>query len=188
MTPNGWKKAIECSDSLQNSFGFSKIFSKEDSPAEYVYDLLEVEDTHSFFANNILVHNCILLDEFAFVPDNIAEEFFTSTYPVISAGTQTKIIIVSTPKGMNHFYTMWTKATKGMSDYLPIEVHYSAVPGRDEKWREETIRNTSAVQFQQEFECLHEDTTLEVLDEETGKIEKMTIGQLFSLLQSFLVY
>jgi hypothetical protein len=96
-------------------------------------------------------YDCILLDEFAFVADNIAEDFFTSTYPVISAGTQTKIIIVSTPKGMNHFYTMWTKAQKGMSDYIPIEVHYSAVPGRDEKWREETVRNTSELQFQQEF-------------------------------------
>jgi hypothetical protein len=97
-------------------------------------------------------YDAILLDEFAFVQSNIAEEFFTSTYPVITAGTETKIIIVSTPKGMNHYYTMWTKAVKGMSNYLPIEVHYSAVPGRDEKWKEETIRNTSAEQFQQEFE------------------------------------
>jgi hypothetical protein len=96
-------------------------------------------------------YDCILLDEFAFVADNIAEEFFTSTYPVISAGTDTKIIIVSTPKGMNHFYSMWIKSKKGMSDYTPIEVHWSAVPGRDEKWKEETIRNTSEQQFQQEF-------------------------------------
>lgn len=96
-------------------------------------------------------YDCILLDEFAFVPNNIAEEFFTSTYPVITAGTKTKIIIVSTPKGMNHFYTMWTKAETGKSDYKPIEVHWSAVPGRDEKWKEETIRNTSEEQFQQEF-------------------------------------
>lgn len=96
-------------------------------------------------------YDIILLDEFAFVPNNIAEEFFTSTYPVISAGTNTKIIIVSTPKGMNHFYTMWVKAKAGKSDYFPIEVHWSAVPGRDEKWKEETIRNTSEEQFQQEF-------------------------------------
>lgn len=97
-------------------------------------------------------YDAILLDEFAFVEDNIAEEFFTSTYPVISAGTQTKIIIVSTPKGMNHFYTAWLKAKKKASGYLPIEVHWSAVPGRDEKWKEETIANTSAEQFRQEFE------------------------------------
>lgn len=118
-------------------------------------------------------YDMILLDEFAFVPDNIAEEFFTSTYPVISAGTNTKIIIVSTPKGMNHFYTMWMRATKGMSDYYPIEVHYSAVPGRDEKWREETIRNTSAEQFQQEFET-------EFLGSSSTLISGAKIGQLMS--------
>lgn len=97
-------------------------------------------------------YDCILLDEFAFVPNNIAEEFFTSTYPVISAGDKTKIIIVSTPKGMNHFYVMWTKAIEKKSDYFPIEVHWSAVPGRDEKWKEQTIRNTSQEQFEQEFQ------------------------------------
>jgi hypothetical protein len=96
-------------------------------------------------------YNAILLDEFAFVPNNIAEEFFTSTYPVITAGTKTKIIIVSTPRGMNMFYTMWIRAEAGKSDYLPIEVHWSAVPGRDEKWKEQTIRNTSEEQFQQEY-------------------------------------
>jgi hypothetical protein len=97
-------------------------------------------------------YDMILLDEFAFVPNNIAEEFFTSTYPVITAGTDTKIIIVSTPKGMNHFYGAWVKAIKKQSDYYPIEVHWSAVPWRTEKWKEETIRNTSEEQFQQEFE------------------------------------
>lgn len=97
-------------------------------------------------------YDFILLDEFAFVQENIAEEFFTSTYPVITAGDNTKIVIVSTPKGMNHFFTMWTKAVKGKSDYVPIEVHWSAVPGRDEAWKEKTIRNTSPEQFQQEFE------------------------------------
>lgn len=97
-------------------------------------------------------YDCILLDEFAFVPNNIAEEFFTSTYPVITAGDKTKIIVVSTPKGMNHFYEMWVKAEKKKSEFVPIEVHWSAVPGRDQEWKEKTIRNTSELQFQQEFE------------------------------------
>ena len=95
----------------------------------------------------------ILLDEFAFVPSGVAEEFFTSTYPVITAGTDTKIIIVSTPHGMNHYSVMWHKAKKGLSDYIPIEVHWSAIPGRDEKWKIQTVRNTSQLQFDQEFEC-----------------------------------
>jgi hypothetical protein len=97
--------------------------------------------------------NIIFLDEFAFVPNNIAESFFMSTYPTISSGNTTKVIIVSTPNGMNLFYKMWTEAIEKKSLYVPIEIHWSMVPGRDEAWKETTIRNTSAEQFRQEFEC-----------------------------------
>jgi hypothetical protein len=97
--------------------------------------------------------NIIFLDEFAFVPNNIAEAFFMSTYPTISSGKTTKVIIVSTPNGLNLFYRMWTDALEKRSDYVPIEIHWSMVPGRDEAWKEQTIRNTSADQFRQEFEC-----------------------------------
>mgnify|MGYP006100588475 FL=1 len=97
--------------------------------------------------------NIIFLDEFAFVPTNIAEMFFSSVYPTISAGTKTKMIIVSTPYGMNMYYKLWTDAINKKNDYIPMEVHWSEVPGRDEKWKEQTIRNTSEEQFQQEFEC-----------------------------------
>ena len=96
--------------------------------------------------------NIIFLDEFAFVPDNIAEEFFRAVYPTISSGNKTKVLIVSTPNGMNQFYKMWTNAVDGRSDYVPIDVHWSQVPGRDEKWKEQTIRNTSRDQFRIEFE------------------------------------
>tara|TARA_B100000902_G_scaffold191863_1_gene183365 strand:+ start:16733 stop:18367 length:1635 start_codon:yes stop_codon:yes gene_type:complete len=97
--------------------------------------------------------NIIFLDEFAFVPANIAEMFFSSVYPTISSGKKTKMIIVSTPHGMNQFYKLWVDAENKRNDYVPIEVHWSEVPGRDEKWKEMTIRNTSEAQFQQEFEC-----------------------------------
>jgi len=97
-------------------------------------------------------YNLIFLDEFAFVPKNMADDFFTSTYPVISSGQTTKVIIVSTPYGLNHFYKMWIDATEGRSLYKPLEVHWSMVPGRDAKWKEEIIRNTSEEQFRQEFE------------------------------------
>ena len=97
--------------------------------------------------------NIIFLDEFAFVPANIAEQFFSSVYPTISSGKNTKMIIVSTPYGMNMYYKLWTDAMNKQNDYVPIEVHWSEVPGRDEKWKEETIRNTSPEQFQSEFEC-----------------------------------
>ena len=97
--------------------------------------------------------NVIFLDEFAFVPNNIAEAFFMSTYPTISSGSNTKVIIVSTPNGMNLFYRMWMDAVEKRSDYLPIEIHWSMVPGRTQEWKEQVIRNTSEDQFRQEFEC-----------------------------------
>ena len=97
-------------------------------------------------------YNLIFLDEFAFVPHNMATEFFQSTYPVISSGKTTKVIIVSTPNGLNLFYKMWTDAIENRSSYKTLEVHWSEVPGRDEDWKNETIRNTSEEQFRQEFE------------------------------------
>jgi hypothetical protein len=97
--------------------------------------------------------NLIFLDEFAFVPNNIAEEFFMSTYPTISSGQKSKVVIVSTPNGMNLFYKQWMDAVEGRSDYKHIEIHWSRVPGRDQKWAEQTIRNTSQRQFDQEFGC-----------------------------------
>ena len=97
--------------------------------------------------------NIIFLDEFAHVPNNIADQFFTSVYPTISSGETTKVFIVSTPLGLNMFYKMWIDAEEGRSNYTPIDVHWREVPGRDEKWKQETVKNTSEIQFNQEFEC-----------------------------------
>jgi hypothetical protein len=97
--------------------------------------------------------NILFLDEFAFVPNHVADDFFASVYPTISSGTNTKVIIVSTPRGMNHFYRMWHDAERGKSEYIPTDVHWSEVPGRDALWKEQTIANTSEQQFKVEFEC-----------------------------------
>jgi hypothetical protein len=98
-------------------------------------------------------YNVIFLDEFAFIPNHIADEFFASVYPTISSGQSTKVLIVSTPKGMNHFYRIWHDAERGKNEYIPTDVHWSEVPGRDEKWKAQTIANTSEQQFKVEFEC-----------------------------------
>ena len=97
--------------------------------------------------------NILFLDEFAFVPNHIADAFFASVYPTITSGQSTKVIIVSTPHGMNHFYRMWHDAEKGRNEYVPTDVHWSEVPGRDAVWKEQTIANTSEQQFKIEFEC-----------------------------------
>ncbi len=98
-------------------------------------------------------YNIIFLDEFAYVPSNVAEQFFSSVYPTISSGKTTKVMIVSTPHGMNMFYKLWNDAENGRNTYVPIEVHWSEIPGRDEEWKAETIKNTSQSQFNTEFEC-----------------------------------
>ena len=98
-------------------------------------------------------YNIIFLDEFAFIPNHIADQFFSSVYPTISSGKNTKVIIVSTPHGMNHFYKIWHDAERSKNEYIPTDVHWSEVPGRDDKWKQQTIANTSEQQFRVEFEC-----------------------------------
>ena len=108
--------------------------------------------------------NMIFLDEFAHVPNNIAEEFFSSVYPTVTSGQTTKVLMVSTPNGLNLFYYYWKNANKkrgekGKNEYIPFEVHWSQIPlypggpFRDQKWKETQIQNTSEQQFQTEFEC-----------------------------------
>ena len=95
----------------------------------------------------------VFLDEFAFVQHNIANDFFKSVYPTISSGEETKMIIVSTPKGMNHFYKMWIEAYEQSSNFKTIEDDWWETPGRDIEWKQQQIANTSEEDFNQEFAC-----------------------------------
>jgi hypothetical protein len=117
-----------------------------------VYDLQNVADTNAYLTNGIVSHNCnvIFLDEFAFVQN--AHDFYTSTYPVISSGKDTKVIITSTPNGIgNLFHQLWESAVQNRSLYKPLKVNWWDVPGRDEAWMRETIANTSQRKFDQEY-------------------------------------
>jgi len=98
-------------------------------------------------------YNFLMLDEFAFVPEQIAEDFFTSVYPTITSGKTSKTVVVSTPNGLNLFYKMWQNAKNGKSEFVPVEAHWWQVPGRDDKFKETTIRNTSERQWFSEYEC-----------------------------------
>ena len=97
--------------------------------------------------------NLVYLDEFAFVPSTVQDEFFSSVYPTISSGRSSRVLITSTPNGMNMFYKLWHDAEKGFNDYATVSVNWWDVPGRDEEWKAQTIRNTSEKQFAVEFEC-----------------------------------
>jgi len=95
----------------------------------------------------------LYLDEFAFVPSNIADDFFTSVYPTISSGTTSKILISSTPNGMNHFYKMWTEAIENVNGFTTIEANWRQVPGRDQKWADDQKSVLGEEKFLQEMEC-----------------------------------
>lgn len=151
--------AREIMSRLQLAFEYLPDFLKKgvtkwnESTASFVNKSFAKADSTSGSSIRGQTYNIIFLDEFAHVPENLAEKFFNSTYPVISSGKKTKVIIVSTPNGLNMFYKLWDKAVKKKNKYVPISVHWSQVPGRDQAWKEETIANTSEEQFAQEFEC-----------------------------------
>ena len=126
--------------------------------------------------------NILFLDEFAFVPNHVADSFFASVYPTITSGKSTKVIIVSTPHGMNHFYRMWHDAERKKNEYVPTEVHWSEVPGRDEEWKKQTIANTSEQQFKVEFESVSPESCINI--EVNGKVETIKIGDLYKKLSS----
>jgi hypothetical protein len=94
------------------------------------------------------------LDEFAFVPNNIAEEFFTSVYPTISSGKTSKILISSTPNGMNHYYKMWNEAEEGRNGFAHIEANWREVPGRTDEWAKEQQKVLGDEKYLQEMECV----------------------------------
>jgi hypothetical protein len=97
--------------------------------------------------------NMLYIDETAFIPNTVAEAFFTSTFPTISSGKTTKILLSSTPLGYNHFWKFWTDAEKGHNDFVPLFIPYSDIPGRDESWAAEQRRQLGELKFNQEVLC-----------------------------------
>ena len=116
--------------------------------------------------------NLVYLDEFAFVPYNVQEQFFRSAYPTISSGKTTRVLITSTPNGMNMFYKIWHDAIKTINTYKFIDVHWSDVPGRDEAWKEDQLRNMTQRQFDIEYECKFLGSINTLID--SKKLEVMT--------------
>lgn len=97
--------------------------------------------------------NWLYIDEAAIIPNNVAEQFFASVYPTISAGVTTKILLTSTPLGYNHFWKFWNEAEQGKNDFVSHFIPYSEIPGRDEAWADEQFRQLGEVKFNQEVLC-----------------------------------
>lgn len=116
--------------------------------------------------------NLLYVDEVAIVPNTVAEEFFTSTYPTISSGKTTKIVLTSTPLGYNHFWKFWNEAVNGINGFVPIHIKYYEHPGRDEKWAAAQKEMLGPLKFNQEVEC-------NFLGSSATLIDAGIIGQLF---------
>lgn len=97
--------------------------------------------------------SALYIDETAFLPTNIADEFIASVFPTISSGKDTKIFLSSTPLGLNHFYKMWDDAEKGRSGFIPVSAHWSDNPTRDQKWADEQLKDLGEVRYNQEVSC-----------------------------------
>jgi hypothetical protein len=97
--------------------------------------------------------NWLYIDEAAIIPNNVAEEFFTSTYPTIMAGETTKVLLTSTPLGYNHFWKFWNDATEGRNGFVPLQIEYWKIPGRNEKWAAEQKAVLGELKFNQEVLC-----------------------------------
>lgn len=123
----------------------------------------------------------LFLDEFAFVPENVADEFWASNYPTISTGGS--CIIVSTPNGTGGlYYDIWRKANlpeghEAKSAFVPYKVNWWEVPGRDDQWKKETISNIGKVRFAQEYGCVLRENRINVCY--NGKKYQVNIGDLY---------
>lgn len=122
---------------------------------EEVYDVIEVEDVHSYYTNGVESHNCnfLYIDEAAIIPNNVADSFYTSVMPTISSGKTTKIVMTSTPLGYNHWWKLWTEAINDKNGYVPVLVKYYEHPERDEEWAAKQKEILGELKFTQEIGC-----------------------------------
>ena len=136
-----YANTLKIGDTLTNK----TIVDIQENGVVDLYDLLEVENGHHYTMNGVEGSNC------AFISKTVWDKFWTSTFPTISSGKNSKLIIVSTPQGRNHFYDFWKNAIDGKSDMCPMEVNWWDVPGRDEEWRKSILKTMTQEQFNVEY-------------------------------------
>lgn len=120
-----------------------------------VYELLEVEKTHTYYANGVLSHQCLVIDEMAFIESHLIEEFWKSVFPVITSSKKSKVFVCSTANGNdNLFHTLYKGAVDGENGWAHDKIMWHEVPGRDEKWVNSTKQAIgSRDAWRQEFNC-----------------------------------
>ena len=151
-----WKYVEDCNvgDTLWNDITIiSKDFYENDDP---VYEFLDVVNNHTYFVNNILSHQCLIVDECAHIQNDLMEELWKSVIPTISSNKNGEIIVISTPNGAdkgNKFYQLYLDAQKENSAWHMEVVNWWDIPGRDEEWKKREIATIGSLHdFQQEYE------------------------------------
>ena len=125
--------------------------------------------------------NMLLLDEFAHLKPNLAEEFIASVFPTLSSSEASKLIIISTPNGLNHYHKLWVEAENGRNDFKTVEGHWSEV--RSQEWADNQRRKlNNDVKYRQEIECLSGNSTVTIRNKETGIISTVTLFELQHLI------
>ena len=184
---NKLKNAIEIMDDIKKAYeglpAFMKPGIEEYNGTKIVFDngsAIQGAATSESGIRGFSI-NILFCDEFAFVPKNIAEKFWRSNYPTI--GNSGEIILVSTPNGANGlYYDIWQSANKGDGGYpfQPFKVEWYEVPGRDEKFKRDTIASIGTIAWLQEYECLGSDTIIAIRNKITQKVTKITLGELYT--------
>jgi hypothetical protein len=162
---------------IGNIIGSKKIISKSYiSESCNVYDALKVQDTQSYITNGITSHNCAHIEHFW--------DFYASVLPTISAGKETKLIMATTPLGLNHFYKFWKDSEEGRNNFHRIFVPWHMVPGRDEAWAKDTLQSLSGdtARFDQEYNCVTGDALVKIMDKDNNIIE-ISMEDLYNLLK-----
>jgi len=128
----------------------------------------------------------LYVDEAAFIEGY--EDFFTSVYPTISSGEETKLLMTSTPNGLNHFFKLYEGAKQGVNGYIPVTVTWSMVPGRGDEWKKETLAalNFDMDKFNQEYECVHGSTIITLYDVITKETISLPIEDAYNLIENSL--
>lgn len=126
----------------------------------------------------------LLVDEFAFIDDNLATNFMQSVFPTQAAKKDAMMILISTPKGMNHFYAIWQKARAGKNSFIPCKIQWYEVEGRDQAWWDKQVKDNGEQFCQQEYACLCGDEKVTVQDD-YGKIRTINLEELYNYEHEF---
>ena len=144
--------------------GVTVVAVYDDDDSSEVFDAFDVEDTHSYMTNGVVSHNCslLMLDEFAFLPSGVADEFIASVFPTLSSSEESKMVIVSTPNGVNSFHKIWKEAEEGINGFVNVRGYWDEI--HTQEWADEQRKLLGDVRFASEVECVFHGSSHTLVD------------------------